>query len=229
MKFAFILMAALAAPAAAQDSTQRIQAEVQTSMDDQQKLDNALNRTADAYRPTDPASADFDDAQINFIRVFAEPSYRLKGVNTDGGPGAEFGFVAAYDKDMPTVGFSAGYYSMNDKFDSTRSYKMIPVLVRVAYNIPFRPNGPSFSLCAAGGYSINSYESDVDGVKTSLNNSYVLMGQAGFRLPVGNYMALSILGGYQYLRPEMQVNSGGQTTSTYVDMGAPFVKLNLEF
>ncbi|NLO90943.1 MAG: hypothetical protein GX410_02960 [Elusimicrobia bacterium] len=229
MKYALILLAALASPVLAQDGTQRIQAEVRSSMDDQQKLDKALQNAASDYRPTDPSSADFDDAQINFIRVFAEPSYRLKGVNTDGAPGAEMGFVAAYDKDMPTVGFSVGYYSMNDKFDSTRSYKLIPVLVRVGYSIPLRPGGPAFTLCAAGGYSINSYESDVDGVRTSLNNSYVLMGQAGFRFPMGNYMAVSVLGGYQYLRPEMQVNSGGQTTSTYVDMGAPFVKLNLEF
>ena len=234
----FMLAAALAlaaAPACAQqgmENTQRIQTEVRQSIQNQQAVDSALNNAEagtdfDSSRPG--AFDDDSDGYAHYIRLFAEPAFRLRGNNTAAGYGGEVGFLAAYDANQPAIGFSIGYFTADDKFDSSRNYKMVPIMVRLGGNIPITPNGALFSVWASGGYSINSYESDVDGVKSTLNDSYMLMGQAGFRFPLSKYVAVAIMGGYQYMKPEMQVTENGVTTSSWVDLGAPFVKLNLEF
>lgn len=238
MKFmiaaAFALFAATPASAQQQsiESTQRIQSEVRDSIKNQQAVNSALDNAEAGtdYDTSRPGAFDDDgDGYAHYMRLFVEPAFRISGNNTASGPGGEFGFLAAYDEDQPAIGFSLGYFTCDSKNDSSRNFKMVPVMVRLGGNIPFTPNGVQFTLWGSAGYSINSYESTVNGVKSTLNNSYILMGQAGFRFPIAKYLAVAILGGYQYMRPEMQVTENGVTTSSYVDMGAPFVKLNLEF
>lgn len=192
--------------------------------------------------PATPASAQADDTfwntffreqddsdRIHYVRVFAEPVYRINGDNTASGAGGELGIMASHNKGDPTIGLSLGYYGFKDRYNSDYLYNILPVMLRAGCDFPLTDKGTEFSLWVGGGYSLNKYTSSAAGAQTAIDNSYILMAQTGLKSQVSKHIAISLAVGYQYLRPWTRTITASQTTSSYVDLSAPFIKLYLEF
>lgn len=171
----------------------------------------------------------FQDDMIRYTRLFVEPAFRFKSGNTGNGKGIDVGILGARDKNGPAIGFSVGYYQFNAKNNSDFTYRIVPVMIRAGGDIPLTPGGTRFAIWAGGGYSINNYDDNTPNLSVDVDNSYILAAQMGLKFPLSNYFALSILGGYQYLKPLVSVKTNGVTTSAYTALDAGFVKVALEF
>jgi len=186
---------------------------------------------AERGRQSDGTGTDaiFADDLIRYTRLFVEPAFRLKGGNTSNGKGIEAGIIGAHEKYGPAIGLSVGYYQFDSKNNSDFTYRIVPVMLRAGGDILLTPGGTRFALWVGGGYSLNNYSDNTPGLTVDVDNSYVLMGQVGLKFPISNYLAVSVLGGYQYLKPLVTVKTAGTTTSAYTALDAGFVKLAVEF
>jgi|GEM_PF-4726013 len=163
----------------------------------------------------------------NLVRFYAAGAARMKGDNAKAGTGGEVGVSAAFDENDPTLGLFVGYYKFDDRFTDGRSYKIVPVELRVGYDVPINEKTARFCMAVSGGYSINNY--DGHDTMQDIDNSYILEGQVGLKFMIYKRFAASLWGGYQYLNPQITTLLPGGSSQSYLDLSGPFVKFGLEF
>ena len=153
---------------------------------------------------------------------------RLKSDFTNTGTGAEAGLVVLYDKNAPSLGLFFGYFPVEDRF-ADLDYVLIPITLRASYDMQMTEGGVYFTMAAEGGGAINSFK-DVVPQQSDVRNSYVIGGQAGFKfIPNGGGPSVLLVLGYQYLNPEVIFAIPGGYADENRNLGAPYIKLGLEF